>query len=37
MPLLFYFLLIIWMGLVEIVQEEMRISVKAKAATPERR
>lgn len=37
MPLLFYFPLIIWMGLVEIVQEEMRVPVKVKAATPERR
>jgi hypothetical protein len=37
MPLLFYFPLITWMGLVEIVQEEMRIPVKVKAGTLERR
>ena len=37
MPLLFYFLLIIWMGMVEIMQDEMRVPVKIKARTPARR
>jgi len=31
MPLLFYFPLIMWMGLMEIVQEKMRAPVKVKA------
>jgi hypothetical protein len=37
MPLLFYFPYIIWMGMMEIVQEEMRASVTIKARTPARR
>jgi hypothetical protein len=37
MPLLFYFPLIIWMGMVEILEEEMRVPVKVKAGTPDRR
>ncbi len=37
MPLLFYFPLIIWMGVIEIVREEMRIPVKVKAGPPEQR
>ena len=36
MPLLFYFPLIVWMGLMEVAQHEMRIPVKAKARTPQR-
>jgi hypothetical protein len=30
MPLLFYFPLIIWMGMVEIVQEEMRVPARVR-------
>jgi len=37
MPLLFYFPYIIWMGMMEIVQDEMRAPVKIKAQTPARR
>jgi hypothetical protein len=38
MPLLFYFSLIIWMGMVEIMQDELRIPTKAKVkvGTPAR-
>jgi hypothetical protein len=31
MPLLFYFPFIVWMGLMEVAQDEMRIPVKVKA------
>jgi hypothetical protein len=31
MPLLFYLPLIIWMGLFEVAQDEMRVPVKVKA------
>jgi hypothetical protein len=34
MPLLFYFPLIIWMGMMEIAQDEMRIPIKVKTPTP---
>jgi hypothetical protein len=34
MPLLFYFPLIIWMGMMEIAQDEMRIAVKVNTRTP---
>jgi hypothetical protein len=37
MPLLFYFPFIVWMGLMEVVQDEMRIPVKVKARTPSQR
>jgi hypothetical protein len=37
MPLLFYFPLIIWLGMAEIVQDELRVPVKIKVRTPERR
>jgi hypothetical protein len=36
MPLLFYFPLIIWMGMVEIMQDELRVPAKAKVGTPAR-
>jgi hypothetical protein len=32
MPLLFYFPLIIWMGMLEALQDEMRVPVTAKAS-----
>ena len=31
MPLLFYFPYIIWMGMIELAQEEMRVAIKVKA------
>ena len=31
MPLLFYFPLIIWMGMLEAMQDEMRVSATVKA------
>ena len=34
MPLLFYFPYIIWMGMMQIVQDEMRAPVKIKARPP---
>ena len=37
MPLLFYFPFIVWMGLMEIAQDEMRVSVKAKTRTSTQR
>jgi len=37
MPLLFYFPFIVWMGLMEVVQDEMRIPVKVKARPPSQR
>ena len=37
MPLLFYFPYIIWMGMMELAQEEMRVPVKAKPRTPAQR
>jgi hypothetical protein len=30
MPLLFYFPLIVWMGMLELVQDEMRVPAKAR-------
>jgi hypothetical protein len=30
MPLLFYFPFIVWMGMLEIVQDEMRVPLNAK-------
>jgi hypothetical protein len=36
MPLLFYFPLIVWMGMMEIVQQEVHTPVKVKAQSPER-
>jgi hypothetical protein len=33
MPLLFYFPLIVWMGMMEIAQDEMRVPVRVKART----
>jgi hypothetical protein len=30
MPLLFYFPIIVWMGLMEIAQDEMRVPVRVK-------
>jgi hypothetical protein len=35
MPLLFYFPLIVWMGMLEIAHDEMRVAVKVR--TPVRR
>lgn len=37
MPLLFYFPFIVWMGLMEIAQDEMRIPVRVKARTSSQR
>jgi len=37
MPLLFYFPLIIWMGMMEIAQDEMRAPVNVRTPTPARR
>jgi len=37
MPLLFYLPLIIWMGLFEVAQDEMRVPVKVKALREARR
>ena len=37
MPLLFYLPLIIWMGLFEVAQGEMRVPVKVKALWKTRR
>ena len=37
MPLLFYLPLIIWMGLFEVTQDEMRVPVKVKALGETRR
>jgi hypothetical protein len=37
MPLLFYSPLIIWMGLFEVAQDEMRVPVKIKALRETRR
>jgi len=37
MPLLLYFPLIIWIGMVEIVQGEMLTRAKSKVPTPPRR
>jgi hypothetical protein len=34
MPLLFYFPYIVWMGMMQIVQDEMRVPVKIKARPP---
>ena len=31
MPLLFYFPFIVWMGMLEIAQDEMRVPLKVKA------
>jgi hypothetical protein len=36
MPLLFYFPLIVWMGTMEIVQQEVHAPVKVKAQSPQR-
>jgi len=36
MPLLFYFPYIIWMGMMQVVQDEMRVPVKIKARPPVR-
>jgi hypothetical protein len=36
MPLLFYLPLIIWMGMVEIMHDELRVPAKAKVETPTR-
>jgi hypothetical protein len=36
MPLLFYFPLIVWMGMMEVVQQEVRAPVKIKAQPPQR-
>jgi hypothetical protein len=36
MPLLLYFPLIVWMSMVEIVQQEMHVPVKVKAQSPQR-
>ena len=33
MPLLFFFPLIVWMGMMEIAQDEMRVPVRVKART----
>lgn len=33
MPLLFYFPLIVWMGLMEIAQDEMRVPVKSQPSS----
>ena len=37
MPLLFYFPMVIWLGMIGVVQDEMRVPVRARARTPERR
>jgi hypothetical protein len=37
MPLLFYFPFIVWMGLMEVAQDEMRIPIKVKARPPSQR
>jgi hypothetical protein len=37
MPLLFYFPFIVWMGLMEIAQAEMRAPVRVKAQSPSQR
>jgi hypothetical protein len=34
MPLLFYFPFIVWMGLMEVAQDEMRVPVRVKTRTP---
>jgi hypothetical protein len=36
MPLLFYFPYIVWMGMMQLVQDEMRVPVKIKARPPVR-
>jgi hypothetical protein len=36
MPLLFYFPYIVWMGMMQIVHDEMRVPVKIKARPPVR-
>jgi len=36
MPLLFYFPYIIWMGMMQVVQDDMRVPVKIKARPPVR-
>lgn len=36
MPLLLYFPLIVWMSMVQIVQQEMHAPVKVKAQSPQR-
>lgn len=36
MPLLLYFPLIVWMSMVEIVQQEMHVPVKVKAQSRQR-
>jgi hypothetical protein len=36
MPLLFYFPFIVWMGMMEIVYDEMRVPVRIKAPAPRR-
>lgn len=36
MPLLFYFPYIVWMGMMQLVQDEMRVPVKVKARPPVR-
>ena len=37
MPLLFYFPFIVWMGLLEVAQDEMRVPVTVKTRTPTQR
>jgi hypothetical protein len=37
MPLLFYFPFIVWMGLMEVAQDEMRAPVRVKTRTPTQR
>ncbi len=37
MPLLFYFPLIIWMGMAEVVQQEMHAPVKVRARVAQQR
>ena len=37
MPLLFYFPLIVWMGMLEVVQDEIATPAQAKARVPTRR
>jgi hypothetical protein len=37
MPLLFYFPLIIWMGMLEAVQDEMRVPATVRVRRPDRR
>jgi hypothetical protein len=36
MPLLFYFPYIVWMGMMQLVQDEMRVPVKINARPPVR-